>query len=94
MSTFFIPYSGDTPAAVEINGHRLLILASEPGDVEPDLIELGGTEVRTLEIEKGHENEAFLHLAEEIKGGVVLTPPGIPVSILIDSLERELPWVH
>lgn len=93
MTTFFVPYVQEKPAAVDINGHRLLILTSVADDLTSDLDKLGGTEVRTLEVQ-GNEQEALLSLAATIECGVVITPPGVPISTMIASLKRELPWLH
>ena len=94
MEKLFVPYAADnTPAAIEINGHRVLIVSTDPGEMKEELAIVGGTEVREFEY---HDNEpqALADLAASIKGGVVLAPPGVSVSAMITSLSAQLPWIH
>ncbi len=93
MSTVYVPYSGNNPAAIEIKGHRLLILTSVREDIERDLRLIGGSEVRSVDL-VGNENEALANLAASIGAGVILAPPGIDMPAMLKNLERELPWVH
>ena len=90
---FFVPYQADGPAAIDIKGHKLLILSYSEEDMVRELEILGGDEIR--EVTYIHdENELLADLAAEINGGVVLTPPGTSVATMIKSLESELPWIH
>ncbi|HQH28242.1 MAG TPA: hypothetical protein PLP17_12655 [Oligoflexia bacterium] len=97
MEKFFIPYAGDLPAAIDIKGHRLLIISTDHDEIEYSLATLGGSEIREIELRASNPDEAssvLAGLAANINGGVVLAPPGIPVSAMICSLEQELPWIH
>ena len=96
MEKFFIPYSNGCPAAINIKGHRLLIVSTDEEDISESLEYLGGHEVRELEAQDDNNDESrvLAELAAGIKGGVVLAPPGITLSRMIDSLETELPWVQ
>lgn len=93
MTIVFIPYEHNRPAAVEINGHRLLILATSREEFEGELSTLGADEVRQIEL-VGDETEALAELAASVQSGVVVTPPGIAVGDMMQSLKSELPWVH
>ena len=97
MEKFFVPYSGDLPAAIDIKGHRLLIISPDQDEMVDSLLTLGGSEVREIELNESSPDEAttvLANLAACANGGVVLTPPGIRVSTMISSLEQELPWIH
>lgn len=96
MDKFFVPYIDDSPAAIDINGHRVLIVTSEPDDMIPDLEILGGEEIREVQIfeDQDDESEELANLAATINGGVVLTPPGVRPRAMIENLEEELPWIH
>ena len=96
MEKFFVPYSGDAPAAVEINGHRVLIVTTLVEDILGELDLVGGDEIREFDLEESgaDSSEIMADLAADINGGVVLTPPGVTPSSLIENLEAELPWIH
>ncbi|MCB0322628.1 MAG: hypothetical protein KDD69_03610 [Bdellovibrionales bacterium] len=96
MSTFFVPYTRNVPAAIEIKGHKLLIVASEPEDIAADLQLIGADEIREIDLpgDEAQTTEVLADLAAEVGGGVVLTPAGVSPSVMIHSLEQELPWIH
>ncbi len=96
MEKFFVPYADGFPAAINIKGHRLLIVSTDEEDITESLVELGGNEIREVQAKEGSsdETQVLLELAAGIKGGVVLAPPGIALSTMITSLESELPWVQ
>ena len=94
MSKFFVPFNQDEPAAVEINGHRLLLVASSEDELTAGLREIGGSEVREIELSPSNEESVLRNLANTIHGGIVLTPPGVRVATMLSSLKAELPWVH
>ena len=93
MAKLFIPYDDGLPKAVDIKGHRLLILATTKEDVENHLDAVGGDEVRELTF-LDDESDVLAELAASINGGVVLAPPGMNLTAMIVNLEAELPWVH
>lgn len=96
MATVFVPYSNDRPASIEIKGHRLIILAALPDDLLPDLVEVGGTEMRPLQLrdESSEQLQDLNRLAEDVRGGIVIAPPGVRASTMIKNLEHELPWLQ
>jgi hypothetical protein len=96
MTVFFVPYSGDAPAAIEINGHKVLIVASDSEDIQTDLSLIGADDVREVYLGRDDEDisEVLADLAANVGGGVVMTPPGVSPSDMIDNLSRELPWIH
>ena len=96
MQKFFVPYTNNEPAAVEVNGHRLLILTSESDDLVHDLELLGGSEIREMDLseDESEQSRVLADLAADINGGVVLAPPGISPRDMIENLAEELPWIH
>lgn len=96
MATVFVPYTNDRPASIEIKGHRLIILAALQDDLIPDLFEVGGTEVRPLQLRDETEGQLqdLNELAECIRGGIVIAPPGVRARTMIKNLENELPWLQ
>ena len=96
MQKLYVPFSNNLPAAVEINGHRLLIVCSQSADLASDLAAVGAKEVREVEVDDGEleSAQALADLAAGINGGVVLTPPGISAGDMIANLQLELPWIH
>jgi hypothetical protein len=77
MNNFFVPYTGKKPALVNINGHRLVILAEEKDMLEEELELLGADRVK---------------IARQVDGGVVIAPSGIGLRDVLKNLESELPW--
>lgn len=96
MTRYFVPYIDNEPAAIEVNGHKLLIVASESEDMVNDLDLLGGAEIREVQLsEDDTEGSKILaDLAANINGGVVLAPPGVSPRSMIQDLSEELPWIH
>lgn len=96
MQKVYVPFHNNEPASVEINGHRLVIVCTESGDVPEDPSLLGGAEIREVDLadEDADQSETLLNLAAEVNSGVVITPPGISAEDLIANLRQELPWVH
>ena len=97
METFFVPYSGDRPAAVEINGHRVLILSPDIDNMSEEIQMVGGDRIREIAVPEHDEGSTpfvLEDLAHDIKGGIVLSPPGVSLTAMIESLEDELPWIH
>lgn len=93
MSRYFVPYEGDRPAAVEVKGHRLLIVASSPDALVQDDYLIVGNEIREVSVPKDQEH-MLANLAASVRGGVVVAPPGMTMTSMLLSLEAQLPWVH
>jgi hypothetical protein len=96
MAKFFVPYTGNKPAALSINGHRLLILSKDRSVFDIGLDRLGATRVRRISIGDSQEEEELImqQLAERGKCGVVVAPINVEVPDLIRNLEEQLPWVQ
>ncbi len=96
MTRFFVPFLDDEPAAIEVNGHKLLIVTSESADMIADLEVLGGAEIREIALadDDSEGSKLMADLAADINGGVVLTPPGVSPRTMIEDLSEELPWIH
>lgn len=93
MSKLFVAYSGDTPAAIDIKGHRLVILSNSIEDIADGLPLLGADAIREIDV-VSDDTASLAELAATVNGGVVVTPNGMSVSSMIVDLERDLPWVH
>ena len=95
MARFFVPYLNDTPASIEIKGHKLLVITQEEKQIRKDKAKLGATDVREIELGNlADQQEKLASLAKSIKGGVVLTPRGVSIQKILSNLESELPWLH
>jgi len=93
MQKVFIPFKCESPIAIDVKGHRVLIVASKPEDLVEFEHLLGGEEIRELQYKESAQG-ALQYLAKLVNGGVVLAPPGVGISAMISSLEHELPWIH
>jgi hypothetical protein len=96
MESFYVPYTGKKPAAVSINGHRLVILTHEKDTLEEDLDLLGADRVKSIKVGTADvDQEEFLgKIARQVDGGVVIAPSGIGLRDVIKNLETELPWLQ
>ena len=77
MARYFVPYAGKQPAAVEINGHRVLILSGEEEFFEPYLESLGADSLKKVKTgpSKKADERALERLAARSGAGVVVAPP-------------------
>ena len=96
MSSIFVPYSGRRPAAMSINGHRVIILGQDRGSIEENLPLIGADRVKEVNGGETLEEQsvALNKIAKSIKGGVVIAPGDVAVEELIDNLRGQLPWVQ
>ncbi|MCC6952648.1 MAG: hypothetical protein IT290_00880 [Deltaproteobacteria bacterium] len=94
MTRYYVPFTHNSPSAVDIKGHRLVILASDPKELADNSNVFGNDEIREFVFEKNEEPAVLADIATQAKGGVVVAPPGISVSFMLSSLQRDLPWVH
>ncbi len=96
MDNFFVPYTGNKPASVCINGHRLVILCHEKDMLEDDLELLGADRVKKVKFGSSDvEQEKVLgKLAKQVDGGVVIAPTGVDLREVLRNLESELPWLQ
>jgi len=108
MSTYFIPYTGEKPATIVINGHRLVLLCSDRRDLEDSLSLFGADSIRGLE-ELDSEDVSDISFKEitslgllqvELTGnsfvqaGVVIAPEDIDIHQVVNNLAKELPWIQ
>jgi hypothetical protein len=93
MSKIFVPYCENSPAALNIKGHRLLILSSSSEQLNNYLEEMGGTHIKAIDLFED-ENEVLAQLAASIDGGIVISPPEESIEDIVRNLEDQLPWVH
>ena len=93
MNQFFVPYTGDKPAAVEINGHRLVILATERGELEEHLDLVGGETVHLVEDSEFETEEQIIRdISLSANAAVVISPPEVELPRLLEGLKESLPW--
>ena len=96
MSIYYIPYHGRKPAAVVINGHRLVILSQNKESLQQDLPMLGADQVKSVESEVEVEDNLPLidRIAKNAKAGVVFATGETNIPEVIKNLEEQLPWLH
>lgn len=96
MNRLFAPYTGDQPAPIVVNGHRLLIVSANKRVLGDGLGMIGGDRIKTLpKVHSTDEQERLLgELAVKSSSGIVIAPTDVEMGDLIRSLENELPWVQ
>ena len=96
MKNFYVPYFGPKPAVVNINGHKLVILAQDPEALRNDLALVGGDHLKRIDAGESPEEERVVldRLAKSVQGGVVIAPTEVEVEDVIRNLEAELPWIQ
>ena len=96
MNKFYIPFQGKKPAAIEVNGHRLLLLSRERDLVEDALDEVGADSVKEVKVgeDEFSEKEFFSKLSSRNHAGVLVMSPELSFSDLQFSLHQNLPWVQ
>lgn len=96
MTKMYVPYTKDIPATISVNGHTLVIISRNSQVLRKGLDVLGGDSIREITLNNEPDEEALVlaNLATTIKGGVVLAPSSMPLSTMIASLEKQLPWLH
>lgn len=96
MFRYFVPYSGTCPTAIDINGHKLLIVSSDKSDIEECLDIFGADCIKTVDggISRDDCHDTLERLAEEVAGDVLIAPEDAPLQETLLSLEQELPWLQ
>lgn len=96
MDRYFVPFIGDSPAVVDINGHKLLVVSRDKLDVESCLSLFGADSVESVEGEGPQDecHEKLEKLADAIKGDVVIAPEDSPLEDILSDLQEELPWLQ
>ena len=96
MATYFVPYSGNKPAAMSINGHKLTIVSRDREALEGHLELFGADRVKRVPSRqsKAAQELVFDEVAKSIGGGVVIAPPNVEVKDVLKNLENQLPWLQ
>ncbi|MCO6431205.1 MAG: hypothetical protein J5J00_10120 [Deltaproteobacteria bacterium] len=96
MADVYIPFAGDKPAALDINGHRLIILSTEEEWLQEGLDYLGGDRVERYSTfsSRAELHDATTKLAKSYDAGVVIAPADVQMADLIHNLQSELPWIQ
>jgi hypothetical protein len=96
MSIFYVPYYGDSPAALDINGHRLVILSKSKRVLKNSLGLLGADQLQKVSggATQAEQLEIFTQIGKRAKSGIVVIPSDVPLADIIQNLEHQLPWLH
>ena len=96
MSLFYVPYADGKPAAICINGHRLVILSRDKTAFQQRMGALGADALKPLRIGNSPEEESAVlnRLARSSNAGVVVAPDDIELPDVIRNLEHQLPWLQ
>ncbi len=102
MERFYIPYIDNRPALININGHKVLVLATDEETLEASE-KLSFKEVKSLDgdFQDNDFSGIIDYLPHELTVEnrkqhicVVLANHDIDIDTLLITVERELPWVH
>lgn len=96
MKQYYVPYSGELPASLSINGHQLVIVSEDRDELLDGLSQLGADRVEGIVSSGEDEEEVELakNLAQCSGSGVVIAPAELTLDELIQNLEIELPWIQ
>lgn len=96
MTRFYVPYVGRKPAAMSINGHRLVLVSLDADSAEDTVELLGADRVKKVEVggSQAEQSERLDKVARLAKGGVVVVPPEVELGEVIKNLESQLPWLQ
>ncbi|MBX7139313.1 MAG: hypothetical protein K1X83_15165 [Oligoflexia bacterium] len=96
MKKYFVPFTGETPASITVNGHRLVILTQDKEALEESLGFIGADHIETVRTGRTQRDDKreFDRIATLARGGVVVAPYGAHVQEIIRNLEAELPWLQ
>lgn len=96
MANYFVPYSGRKPAALQINGHRVLLFSRSKETFSDELGLLGADRIKRVRatVPSAEKDIALEKLSQTAEAGLVLVPPHAPIAEIIRNLESELPWVQ
>ena len=96
MGYLFVPYNGESPAPVWINGHKLLILSLDGEDLSRCLKLIGADSVKRIKAGSTPEEQTLklAKLAKKVDGGILIAPNELEVTDLLKNLEQQLPWVQ
>jgi hypothetical protein len=96
VESLFVPYKGSKPAAMNINGHRIIILSQDAASLEDNLSLVGADRVRCIDGSSGASHTQYVigKLAAKVKAGVVMAPHEIALADLLSSLRLQLPWIQ
>lgn len=95
MTTLFVPYQGDRPASLIVNGHKVVVVCPEEEIAYQWLEEVGADKVCEVQVESvGEQEQVFGHLVASVRGGVVVVPTGVDFDEIMSELEAQLPWVQ
>ncbi len=95
METLYAPYLGEEPAAILVNGHRIVVLSTDQSALEERLPLFGGDSVHPLDdAAEDNADDVIQRIAEATHAHVVVTPREVTVEDVLHSLEESLPWLQ
>ena len=96
MASLYVPFQGKKPAALEINGHRVVLMSRDPVPLEDEMELFGADRIKRFDVglNSGAESKLMVKIAASANGGVVVLPSELPIEQLIRNLEEDLPWIQ
>ena len=96
MAIFYVPFAGDRPASLDINGHRLVIMSRSAKPIKEGLPLVGAERIEKVKVPRSQpeEIEALTQIGRSANSGVVIAPPDVAMDDLIKELQANLPWLH
>lgn len=95
MEQLFLPFSGNLPATIEINGHRLLLLSHDRSQLEDHLDLLNAESVCAVADDESVDVEAaVLGAAQASHADVIITPEDIEMPEFLEALKNTIPWTQ
>lgn len=96
MRSYYVPYSGQSPAPIYVNGHKLIILYSDRPSTDLDLKQIGADHLEAFQVGGSAEeqNLAMANFAHKISAGIILASEDIKLDDVINNLKVKLPWLH
>ena len=96
MKSYYVPYSGKSPVAMSVNGHKLLILSNDKEVLTDSLDLLGADRVRKIVggSTKADQEKVLSKIARSINADLVIAPREVGIGEVIRNLESQLPWIQ
>jgi hypothetical protein len=98
MNKIYVPYKQGKPAYMEINGHKLVVLAHS-AELLKNATHIDSDSVKEIQLNPQQLDFELANIQKEaakngLGSGLILAPEEISFDDLINSLSSELPWLH
>ena len=97
MGKLYIPYKDKKPAAIFVNGHRLILVSKDEEDLCENLHLVDATDVKQIEIDDDAqfpESKELESLATTLDASIVVAPEDLPFQNVLEALKYTLPWIQ